>query len=163
MSHAPNILDELLPTPDSFVLYMPLPPSVNHAYVNAKGKASKGRFKSKALRDFNSLSVLWMREQLRVRPWPFSPKCKLTLEVIYYVGSRSLNRRDLDNFHKALQDIVAFQMQFNDALIFHTRSTKKLAVREVEGTIMLFRSFDEREVPGEDVHLREIEKLKLKF
>ena len=75
-----------------------LPPTVNHMYINAKGR----RFRTKecsAYQDYVSRQI----SQQRASEWPYSGRCSLTL----IFTAQNKRRWDIDNRVKSVQDCLA--------------------------------------------------------
>lgn len=112
-----------------WLIGMPIPPSINHAYVNSKWG---GRFKSQEMvlweRDFQAWTltcrdhIRWVYESLNLEPSKFT---RYALDCnFYFLKSRLLckngktKKLDVDNRLKATFDAVSSLLQFDDSLIY---------------------------------------------
>ena len=75
-----------------------LPPTINHAHINAHGR----RFRTKACKDFQTLTTLLLQRAYGNKS-PYSGP--VALDIIF--TARNKRRWDIDNRVKPLQDCLA--------------------------------------------------------
>lgn len=137
---AASILDDLVPPtcePDVVAFTLPLPPSVNNAYVNVPGR---GRVPSKNLTQFKRDAANVLAVQRVV--WPFEPGERLAVRIDVFLRPQDLNRRDVDNCAKAAIDAVASKFKFNDTIVFSVTAEKHAAVGEAPRCLMTWRRYE---------------------
>lgn len=137
---AADELDFLAPVtvePDVVAFTLPLPPSVNNAYVNVPGR---GRVPSQNLTRFKRDAANVLAVQRVV--WPFEPSERLAVRIDVFLRPQDLHRRDVDNCAKAAIDAVATKFKFNDANVFSVTVVKHAAVGEGPRCLMTWRRYE---------------------
>lgn len=131
---------------------IPMPPSINAAYMNRKG-AGPGRIKTGAYRAFENQMAYWaaahfhqVGEAMRLVE---TPNTWIRLDVYFCFPHKSLitikglpKRHDVDNRLKVLNDAVAKVLRFDDSRISH-QSIEKIAIQglsEPTVTVQIRRS-----------------------
>lgn len=102
---------------EDFYLLLPLSPSVNEAYktvlVWRNGRVSSRRTATKRLKAFQEDALQYLRETLKEYVWPRGRF--VGYEAHIFVPSRM---SDLSNRLKAVEDVIAEALYFNDNRIY---------------------------------------------
>lgn len=90
---------------------LPVPPSLNHAYVNRKGG---GKALNAEMRKWKMDAGLLLNNALQLSNFTLPP-CRLV--VLLEVWFKEDNKRDVDNVMKLSIDSVAVAVGFNDKIV----------------------------------------------
>lgn len=94
---------------------MPLPPSLNNAYVNRPGR---GRVASDDLRHYKAAAVPLATFLAREAEFEVPPKARLRIALTFAFATRtSYAQSDIDNRVKPMLDALSQALHFNDRCV----------------------------------------------
>lgn len=95
-------------------LILPVPPSLNNAYFNVKGKRG-GRVLTDEARDFKGRVVMLAYGHALMQHWRYLKGARLAVELALWFPNRQ--RRDIANCEKLVTDALAEALSFDDTVI----------------------------------------------
>ena len=121
---------------------LPLPPSTNNLFVTLGNKRVKSSRYSAWLKEAGQMVVAQ-------RVGQFTPDAPYSVEVWCYFSDN--RKRDADNYHKAVQDLLSSTLHFPDELVIDASQHKRKAVsRDREECVVYLRhSAGRAEIPSD--------------